>query len=103
MSTQFSHIFAGGYSAGYYSYNAVSDQQCVNGRLLPAEALVEQHRVFCTSFRQDIVADDVAGIFTGKTWKLTYITVKDSHQMFNFWGNDNCNVCPVPIVSFPCP
>ena len=21
--------------------------------------------------------DDVAGIFTGKTWKLTYITVKD--------------------------
>lgn len=28
--------------------------------------------------------DDVAGIFTGKTWKLTYITVKDSHQMFNF-------------------
>ena len=33
--------------------------------------------------------DDVAGIFTGKTWKLTYITVKDSHQMFNFWGNDN--------------
>ena len=33
--------------------------------------------------------DDVAGIFTGKTWKLTYITVKDSHQMYNFRGNDN--------------
>lgn len=34
-------------------------------------------------------SDDVAGIFTGKQWKLTYITIKDSHQMFNFWGNDN--------------
>ena len=33
--------------------------------------------------------DDVAGIFTGKTWKLTYSTVKDSHQMFDFGRNDN--------------
>lgn len=34
-------------------------------------------------------SDDVTGIFTGKTWKLTYITVADSktpHQ-YNFWGN----------------
>lgn len=33
--------------------------------------------------------DDVSGIFTGKTWKLTYITIKDSHQMYDFWGTDN--------------
>lgn len=34
-------------------------------------------------------SDDVVGIFTGKTWKLTYITVADSktpHQ-YDFWGN----------------
>ena len=28
--------------------------------------------------------DDVAGIFTGKTWKLTYITVKDSIKCLIF-------------------
>lgn len=33
--------------------------------------------------------DDVAGIFTGKTWKLTYITVKDDNKMVDFWGTDN--------------
>lgn len=35
-------------------------------------------------------SDDVAGIFTGKTWKLTYITKADSNtpHQFNFWGND---------------
>lgn len=33
--------------------------------------------------------DDVAAIFTGKTWKLNYITVDGSHEMFDFWGNDN--------------
>ncbi|QIU94655.1 DUF4847 family protein [Bacteroides faecium] len=33
--------------------------------------------------------DDVAAIFTGKTWKLNYITVDGGHEMFNFWGTDN--------------
>lgn len=32
--------------------------------------------------------DDVQRIFTGKTWKLTYITAKNEHQPYNFWGND---------------
>lgn len=34
-------------------------------------------------------SDDVTGIFTGKTWKLTYITVADSKtpHLYNFWGN----------------
>lgn len=28
--------------------------------------------------------DDVAGIFTGKTWKLTYITKANGHGWYNF-------------------
>lgn len=32
--------------------------------------------------------DDVMEIFTGKTWKLTYIALEGQHQMFNFWNND---------------
>lgn len=32
--------------------------------------------------------DDVAAIFTGKTWKLNYITVDGGHEMFNFWENE---------------
>lgn len=32
--------------------------------------------------------DDVQKIFTGKTWKLNYITTKNEHKMFDFWGND---------------
>lgn len=32
--------------------------------------------------------DDVQKIFTGKTWKLNYITTKNKHEMFNFWGDD---------------
>lgn len=32
--------------------------------------------------------DDVQKIFTGKTWKLNYITTKNGHEMYNFWGND---------------
>lgn len=34
-------------------------------------------------------SDDVVGIFTGKTWKLTYITVADSRKPhpYDFWGN----------------
>lgn len=34
-------------------------------------------------------SDDVAAIFTGKTWKLNYITVDGGSEMFDFWGNDN--------------
>lgn len=35
-------------------------------------------------------SDDVAGIFTGKTWKLTYITKADSNtpHPYDFWGNE---------------
>jgi hypothetical protein len=29
--------------------------------------------------------DDVVGIFTGKTWKLTAITAEDSNQQYPFW------------------
>lgn len=32
--------------------------------------------------------DDVQKIFTGKTWKLNYITTKDEHKMYDFWGNN---------------
>lgn len=32
--------------------------------------------------------DDVQKIFTGKTWRLNYITQKNGHEMFNFWGNN---------------
>lgn len=35
-------------------------------------------------------SDDVAGIFTGKTWKLTYITIANSNnkpQPYDFWRN----------------
>ena len=28
-------------------------------------------------------SDDVAAIFTGKTWKLNYITVDGGHDMFS--------------------
>ena len=33
-------------------------------------------------------SDDVAAIFTGKTWKLNYITVDGGHDMFPFWENE---------------
>lgn len=35
--------------------------------------------------------DDVIGIFTGKTWKLSRLTNKDSNAQFypNLWNNDN--------------
>ena len=32
--------------------------------------------------------DDVLEIFTGKTWKLTYIALEGQHQMFDFWNDD---------------
>lgn len=32
-------------------------------------------------------SDDVMGIFTGKTWKLTYIVRKDQRTPYNFWDN----------------
>lgn len=34
-------------------------------------------------------SDDVAAIFTGKTWKLNYITVDGGHEMFPFWDNED--------------
>ena len=33
-------------------------------------------------------SDDVAAIFTGKTWKLNYITVDGGHDMFPFWEKE---------------
>jgi len=33
--------------------------------------------------------DDVIGIFTGKTWKLTYISEDGVHDWWDFWGGDN--------------
>ncbi|MCD8184260.1 MAG: DUF4847 domain-containing protein [Bacteroides sp.] len=30
--------------------------------------------------------DDVIKIFTGKTWKLSYIGLEGSYQQYNFWG-----------------
>lgn len=33
-------------------------------------------------------SDDVAAIFTGKTWKLNYITVDGGHEMFDFLGKN---------------
>lgn len=32
--------------------------------------------------------DDVAAIFTGKTWKLTMIAKDGENKMFNFWGGN---------------
>lgn len=32
-------------------------------------------------------SDDVNGIFTGKAWKLTYITKKNEHKPYDFWGD----------------
>lgn len=31
--------------------------------------------------------DDVLEIFTGKTWKLTYISTENSHEQYDFWSN----------------
>lgn len=33
--------------------------------------------------------DDVQSIFTGRTWRLTYITKKNSHGWYSFPGVDN--------------
>lgn len=33
--------------------------------------------------------DDVIEIFTGKTWKLTYISEDGVHDWWDFWGGDN--------------
>jgi hypothetical protein len=33
-------------------------------------------------------SDDVATIFTGKNWKLTYITLKDGNKMVDLWAGD---------------
>ena len=31
--------------------------------------------------------DDVLEIFSGKTWKLTYISTENSNKQFDFWGS----------------
>lgn len=33
-------------------------------------------------------SDDVAAIFTGKTWKLNFIALNGQHEMYDFWGNN---------------
>ena len=33
-------------------------------------------------------ADDVTEIFTGKTWKLTFIARDGEDRMYNFWGDN---------------
>lgn len=33
-------------------------------------------------------SDDVAAIFTGKTWKLNYIAIDGEHTMYPFWKNE---------------
>lgn len=33
-------------------------------------------------------ADDVTEIFTGKTWKLTFIARDGENRMYDFWGGD---------------
>lgn len=35
--------------------------------------------------------DDVIGIFTGKTWKLTFIAAEGTRKQFNFWGEAGMN------------
>ena len=44
-------------------------------------------------------SDDVAAIFTGKTWKLNYITVDGGHEMFGFWENEERMPTPKTIAS----
>lgn len=34
-------------------------------------------------------SDDVAAIFTGKTWKLNYIAIDGEHTMYPFWENES--------------
>ena len=44
---------------------------------------------YCSLYSpDDNDSDDVAAIFTGKTWKLNYITVDGGHDMFPFWENE---------------
>ena len=60
--------------------------------------------------------DDVAGIFTGKTWKLTYITKANGHGWYKFADVDDSNImeyadgkknlfqeCSLQEVHFPLP
>ena len=35
--------------------------------------------------------DDVIDIFTGKTWKLSFIASEGSYQQYNFWGDKGMN------------
>lgn len=42
--------------------------------------------IIATTFGGCNNEDDVIEIFTGKTWKLTFIAAEGSNQQFNFWG-----------------
>lgn len=33
--------------------------------------------------------DDVLEIFTGRTWKLSYIAAEGSYKMYDYWGSTN--------------
>ena len=44
-------------------------------------------------------SDDVNGIFTGKVWKLTYITKKNEHKPYDFWGDKTNMNNPSRITS----
>ncbi len=44
--------------------------------------------VVATSFIGCNNEDDVIEIFTGNTWKMTYIAAEGSHRQFDFWGGD---------------
>lgn len=35
--------------------------------------------------------DDIVEIFTGKTWKLSYIGAEGTHVQYNFWGEKGMN------------
>ena len=111
MSTQFSHIFAGGYSAGYYSYKWAEVLDADAFSLFKKQGIFDQKTAF--SFRENILSqggtehpmtlykrfrgqacnnkDDVMEIFTGKTWKLTRLTTEGSSNRFlsGLWDNEN--------------
>ena len=54
MSTQFSHIFAGGYSAGYYSYKWAEVLDADAFSLFKKQGIFDQKTAF--SFRENILS-----------------------------------------------